>query len=180
MISDCLTKPFPISLARARDSPSTLLCTDTTFVKNVRCRGSVLGRNNTDRGRKATKVSILTDGVGSPLSFCFHPANRNDYTILRHLRDTASRTVGPLDRFQIIYADKGYDSQTCRSTCVRHGLMPSIPKRGQKEGWGPVRYVVERTFGCIDLFRRIILRYDAKITHFKSFHFIAGAYLLTR
>jgi len=36
---------------------------DTSFVKNVHGR-DVLGRNPTDRGRNATKVSMLTDARG--------------------------------------------------------------------------------------------------------------------
>ena len=42
------------------------LVIDTSFVKNV--HGSdVLGRNPTDRGRKASKVSLLTNSRGTPL-----------------------------------------------------------------------------------------------------------------
>jgi len=156
----------------------SVLCTDTSYVKNIQGRGPTLGRNHTDRGRKATKVSVLTDDKGIPLHFCFHPANKNDCTLLRHLLDSASRCIGPLGRFQSLYADKGYDSQTCRTLCSLHGIDAQIPKRGQPEGWGTVRYVVERTFANLDLFRRIILRYDAKIVHFKSFHFLAGCYLV--
>ena len=93
----------------------SVLCTDTSYVKNIQGRGPTLGRNHTDRGRKATKVSVLTDDKGIPLHFCFHPANKNDCTLLRHLLDSASRCIGPLGRFQSLYADKGYDSQTCRT-----------------------------------------------------------------
>ena len=39
--------------------------TDTSFVKNIYGRDMV-GRNPTDRGRNATKISIVTDGFGIP------------------------------------------------------------------------------------------------------------------
>jgi putative transposase len=41
------------------------LAADTSFVKNVYGK-DVTGRNPTDRGRKATKVSLLTDCRGAP------------------------------------------------------------------------------------------------------------------
>ena len=53
------------------------LVLDTSFVKNV--HGSdVLGPNPTDRGRKASKVSLLTDSRGTPLCAVLHKANKND------------------------------------------------------------------------------------------------------
>ena len=47
---------------------------DTSFVK----KQYWLGKNPTDRGRKATKVSLLIDGVGTPIEMAFHPANKHD------------------------------------------------------------------------------------------------------
>ena len=40
------------------------LVVDTSFVKNVHGK-DVTGRNPTDRGRKATKISLLTDSHGT-------------------------------------------------------------------------------------------------------------------
>ena len=52
-------------------------CIDASFVKNVYGRDCV-GRNPTDRGRMATKLSALVDQDGLPLSLVFFPANCND------------------------------------------------------------------------------------------------------
>ena len=49
-------------------------CIDSTFVKNIYGRDCI-GRNPTDRGRMATKVSALVDQDGLPLSLRFFPAN---------------------------------------------------------------------------------------------------------
>ena len=50
------------------------LVIDTSFVKNVHGK-DVVGKNPTDRGRKATKVSLLCDGYGTPLCSVLHKAN---------------------------------------------------------------------------------------------------------
>ena len=89
----------------------TPLVVDTSFVKNQYGR-DVLGRNPTDRARKATKVSMLADADGVPLAFHFHPANKHDSGTIGHLLDTASRKAGGnLQSHESLYADKGYDAQ---------------------------------------------------------------------
>jgi len=68
---------------------------DTPFVKNVHGRDVfILGRNPTDRGLNATKVSMLTDARGTPLALTFHRANRYDSKTLAHTLGVAERTVG--------------------------------------------------------------------------------------
>ncbi len=144
---------------------------DTSFVKNVHGM-DVVGRNPTDRGRKATKVSLLTDSRGTPLCCVFHRANKSDALTLRHLLDTASRKTDHMNSYSALMADKGYDSSTCRSVCTVRDLQPKIPKRGTKDTYRG-RYVVEQTFGILDQFRRLRVRYDTLIRNFKSFHYIA-------
>jgi transposase len=127
----------------------------------------------------ATKVSLLTDGGGLPLAVAFHQANRSDCKTLPHLLATARRKVSPevLSTFSKLAADKGYDSDECRRTCKVNGLEPIITKRGCRDS-AKERYVIERTFGILDQFRRVKLRYESRIHAFKSFHFIALIYVL--
>ena len=156
------------------------LIADTSYVKNIFGR-NVIGANATDRGRKATKVSLLADSKAVPIALCFHQGNTSDFKSLTHLLQEAQRKTSlPLSNHKELYADKGYDSQTCRSACTVHGLQPNIPKRGSPSVWGGVRIAVEVCFGHIDKFRRCILRYDASIAHFKSFHYLACSFLVAR
>ena len=73
------------ALANTASSTSRgALVLDTSFVKNV--HGSdVLGPNPTDRGRKASKVSLLTDSKGTSLCTVLHRANKNDALTLTHI-----------------------------------------------------------------------------------------------
>jgi len=160
------------NLARLYTTQTKLpLVVDTTSVKNVFGR-QVCGRNHADRARKATKVSLLADSSGTPLTLAFHACNKNDCTTFRHLLDTAARKLPSIHEHGAVYADKGYDSATNRAVCNRHNLLPCIPRRGTIEGWSSVRYVVEVVFARMDRFRRVIMRYDASICSFKAFNFI--------
>jgi putative transposase len=150
---------------------------DTSFVKNVGGQ-DVVGRNPTDRGRKATKVSMLTNELGTPLTLCFHRGNKSDMLTLKHLIDTCKRKTQCLQTTTTLLADKGYDSECNRSVCRTHDLNESIAKRGRR-GNVPGRYVIEQTFGILDQYRRIRVRYETKIGNFKSFNYLACACLVS-
>ena len=55
--------------------------TDTSYIKNVLGR-DVIGRNPTDRGRMATKLSTITDDSGVVLLFALFPGNTSDQRVL--------------------------------------------------------------------------------------------------
>ena len=150
---------------------------DTSFVKNV-CGKDVVGRNPTDRGRKATKVSMLTNEVGTPLTLCFHRGNKSDMLTLKHLLDTCNRKTQCLKTTTSLLADKGYDSESNRTVCRICNLNDAISKRGKKDCVAG-RYVIEQTFGILDQYRRIRLRYESSIGNFKSFHFLACASIVS-
>ena len=148
------------------------LVVDTSFVKNVYGR-DLLGRNRPDRGRNATLVSLCTNERGTPLAMCFHRANKSDQKSLGHLLQTCKRKLPEqFSSSSRLYADKGYDSRANRSLAESYGLTPVIPRRNGRDS-GKQRYVVEQTFGLIDQFRRLRVRYERTLICFKSFHFLA-------
>ena len=157
------------------------LVVDTSFVKNVYGR-DVLGRNPTDRGRKATKVSLLTDGVGTPVGMTFHRGNRHDGKILQHTLSSAHRKVGIRGKYTTLFADKGYDSAACRRVASQFGMQPRISRRGvaTHAADNAKRVCVEQSFGLFDHFRRIRVRYEAQIHAFKSMHFFAACVVVFR
>ena len=67
-------------------------------------------RNPTDRGRLASKLSVITDDLGVTLSVAVYPANRDECITLE---DTIDNMLIPNITTQhiIFLADKGYDSK---------------------------------------------------------------------
>ena len=68
-----------------------LVC-DTSFLNNVFGHEKI-GHNPTDRGRNATKVSLLTESSGVPLAMTFHNANKSDFRSLGHLLQEGQRKL---------------------------------------------------------------------------------------
>eukprot|EP00962_Isochrysis_galbana_P042746 scaffold16060_cov107-Isochrysis_galbana.AAC.10 len=98
---------------RTTSRKSRFACIDSSFVKSIYGRDCI-GRNPTDRGRNATKVSALVDQDGIPLSLVFFPGNVSDQ---KTVRATLSRAPKP-SRLTPLYADKGYDSKENRNCCA--------------------------------------------------------------
>ena len=98
-------------------------CIDSSFVKNIYGRDCI-GRNPTDRGRFATKLSALVDQDGLPVALTFFPANRND---VRTVEDTLLNSIH--SERGALYADKGYDSKQIRTFVEQHGYIERISRR---------------------------------------------------
>ena len=147
---------------------------DTSFIKNVFGKDCV-GPSPFDRGRKATKVSTVTDKNGVPLVFTFHRGNRNDSRTLYH---TLTKCRIDLSGRQL-YADKIYDTENCRSILQNMNIENRISKKKTvvcKQD-NRTRIVVEHTFSWLDKYRRIILRYEGCVRSLKSFHYLAAIHL---
>ena len=145
--------------------------TDTTFIKSIGGHDCI-GKNPTDRGRNATKISILTDNFGVPWSISFFKANQNDCTVIP---DTINALAHPIKQGLPIYADKGYDSKHCRQQLYDIGLNPIIAKRNtvSPKSYEESRFIVENSFSWIKQYRRIRNRYEIKIKYFESMVFLA-------
>lgn len=153
------------------------LLLDTSFIKNIFGRDCV-GPSPFDRGRKATKVSALVDGYGTPLAFTFHPGNKNDSRTLQH---TLSKSPISLHNKEL-YADKIYDSAHCRNILQSYHMVNKVSKKRTK-GVPPdnrIRIVVEHTFSWLDKFRRILVRYESKVSSLRSFHYLAACQITGR
>ena len=100
-------------------------CIDSSYVKSIYGVACV-GRNPTDRGRNATKMSAIVTDEGLPVSLTFFPANTSDYrTVYASLDARVSRTRARIP----LYADKGYDSTEVRHALWDAGYVDRVAKR---------------------------------------------------
>ena len=75
---------------------------------------SATGANPTDRGKKGTKRSLLTDGAGIPLAMVIDGANRHDVKLLCATLDgiVIARSEPTEERPQHLCLDAGYDGDS--------------------------------------------------------------------
>ena len=120
-----------------------------------------LGRS---RGGFSTKIHVLCEGQGLPITVALTPGRQHEATMLEPLLDAVSiggKPGPPRQRFEVVAGDKGYDSQAARETITQRGSTPLIPHRKLRDGSYPEsaagfdkigykrRNVVERLIGKI-------------------------------
>ena len=88
-----------------------------------------------------------------------------------------------------VYADAAYDTEEIRRRLSSIGIEPNIPvnpRRGRKdrpynvEVYKRMRSAVERFFGWLKSFRRIVIRYDRLVEMYKAFVILACIMILLR
>ena len=144
--------------------------TADAMLGKARFGGKKTGKNPTDRGKKGTKKSLLTDGDGGPLGVVIAGANVVEQKLLK-------ATI------EAIVVERPDRRRTSRSTCAwtrgtttpareaaaAAGYVPHIRRIGEEKkacdrskGHKPRRWVVERTFAWLSKCRGILVRYEKK------------------
>ncbi|WP_414056275.1 IS5 family transposase [Paraburkholderia hospita] len=144
------------------------MCGCRFIVRASRWGGPKTGPNPTDRARPGSKHHVLVDANGIPVSVIVTGANRNDVTQLLPLVDAIPPIRGtrgrPLRKPKVIYADRGYDSDSHRRRLRERGIRPVIARRRTEHGsgLGKFRWVVERTHSWLHGFRRLRIRFERR------------------
>jgi len=150
--------------------------------------GSDTGPNPTDRAKSGSKVHILVDQRGAPLSVWITGANQHDKWSLDDL--VIHVVVKRPSSQQHLCADKGYDYEDVHDFVLSEGYIEHIKhrrRRGEPPDPCPIpgesqfparRWVVERTLGWLARRRSIRTRWCEKSSNWLSFILFASASIL--
>jgi transposase len=132
---------------------------------------------------------VIADGQGLPIGVYVGSARPHESQLAEITLATVRvpRLRGrPRTRPKELVADKAYDSREFRRYLRRRGIKPTIPtfarrprqrpRRGRPIRPGPNyrhRWKVERCFGWMDNDRRLVVRYERYVEHYKAFCLIA-------
>ncbi|SEN72203.1 Transposase DDE domain-containing protein [Nonomuraea pusilla] len=149
-------------------------------------RGELTGPNPVDRGKKGSKIHLITERTGLPLAVAISAANVHDSLALeplvRSIPPIRSRRGPRRRRPGKLHGDKGYDYPHLRVFLRGRGIIPRIARRGieSSQRLGRHRWVVERTVSWLAGYRRLHRRYERRADHFASFVAIAAALICYR
>jgi len=131
--------------------------------------GEAVGKNPTDRGKKGTKRSVLTDSHGIPLAVVISGANTHDVKLLEETLDAiiVERPEVTDECPQNLCLDAGYIGHGEDATS--RGYTPHIRPRGEEKnekennpGFKARRWVVEVTHSWVNRFRKLLVRFEKK------------------
>ncbi|MEU4283569.1 IS5 family transposase [Nocardiopsis dassonvillei] len=141
--------------------------------------GDLTGPNPVDRGKKGSKIHLITDRQGLPLSMAISGANTHDSQALQPLVEgippIRSRRGPRRRRPGKLHGDKGYDYAHLRRWLRQRGIVHRLARRDMESSQrlGRHRWQVERTMAWLAGCRRLHRRYERKADHFLAFAGIA-------
>ncbi|MEU7429141.1 IS5 family transposase [Streptomyces sp. NPDC040750] len=147
---------------------------DSVSVRAV--KGPLTGPNPTDRGKNGSKIHLICDRNGLPLSVAVSGANSQVLEpLVMGIPPIRSRRGPRRRRPAKLHGDKGYDYDHLRKWLRKRGIVPRIARRGVESSarLGRHRWVVERTMSWLSGCRRLHRRYEQKPEHFIGFTAIA-------
>jgi IS5 family transposase len=140
-----------------------------------------VGATPVDRGKPGTKLHLVCDDGGLPLTAVVTAANVNDTTMFQALVEDIPPVRTPAGRRRTrpakVHADKGYDSHANRTYLRRRGIGPRIARRGVESSTrlGRHRWKVERSLSWLSCWRRLALRWDRDSGRWFAFVVLACA-----
>jgi putative transposase len=147
--------------------------------------GAATGANPTDRGKRGTKRSTLSEGHGLPVALVIDEANRHDRKLLTPTLEALvlERPTPGEGTEQGLCLDAGYDYETIYQQVVAHGLVPHIrPRSEDRANAGspdpakkPRRWVVERLHSWLNRSRRLLVRWEKLACTYTAFLHLACA-----
>lgn len=144
-----------------------------------------LGVGKTKRG-KGTKLMAVADGSGLPVAVHTASASPHEVTLVQ---ETLSSTFTP-QRPERLIGDKAYDSDPLDEALAQQGIEMIAPHRENRtrpptQDGRPLRryrrrWKVERLFGWLQNFRRLVVRYERHVENFLGFVHLGCILILLR
>jgi transposase len=140
-----------------------------------------VGANPVDRGKPGSKLHLVCDAGGLPLTAAVTAANVNDTTMFEAVLDDVPPVRTPSRRRRTrpgtVDADQGDDSHANRAYLRRRGIRARIARRGVESSTrlGQHRWRVERSLSWLSCWRRLQVRWDRDSGRWFAFVLLACA-----
>jgi transposase len=138
------------------------------------------GPSPVDRGKPGSKIHVLSDRAGLPLSVALSAANTSDafalQPLIRAIPAIRSRRGQRRRKPAKLHADKACDQADLRDRVRDRGIAVRIARKGIEvsDRLGRHRWVIERTLAWLTGYRRLTLRYERNASHFLAFLTLAA------
>jgi transposase len=129
--------------------------------------------------KRGSKVHMAVDTLGLLLAVHITPANEQERAQVAELTRQVQQATG--QTVKLAFADQGYTGETAAQAARDEGIALQIIKLPDaKKGFVllPRRWVVERSFGWLNRFRRLARDYERLPETLAGLHFVVFAMLM--
>ena len=167
-----------LRLAEGRkDQPSAAIFDSRTLQSSPES-GERAGYDGAKR-RKGSKTHLAVDTLGHLLALHVTPANEQDRAQVGQIAQAVQEATG--ESVEVAFVDQGYTGDEPALAAAEHGLRLEVVKLPDaKRGFVllPRRWVVERRFGWMSRFRRLVRDYERLPETLAGLHFLAFAMIM--
>ena len=167
-------------LAEGRGAQPRAAIFDSRTLQSSPESGARAGYDGAKR-RKGSKTHMAVDTLGHLLALLVTAADEQDRTQVAQLAQDVQAVTG--QSVEIAFVDQGYTGEDPAQAAAAQGIRLEVVKLpGTKKGFVllPRRWVVERSFGWLALFRRLARDYERLPDTLKGLHFLAFAILMAQ
>ncbi len=167
-----------LRLAQGRKEQPSGAIFDSRTLQSSPESGERAGYDGAKR-RKGSKTHIAVDTLGHLLALHVTPADEQDRAQIGQLAQAVQEVTG--ETLEVAFVDQGYTGDEAAQAAAEYGLRLEVVKLPDtKHGFVllPRRWVVERSFGWMSRFRRLVRDYERLPETLKGLHFLAFAMLM--
>lgn len=163
--------------AGRKDAPSAAIFDSRTLQSSPES-GERAGYDGAKR-RKGSKTHLAVDTLGHLLALHVTAADEQDRAQVGQLAQQVQQATGEV--VEVAFVDQGYTGDEAAQQAAEQGIRLEVVKLPDaKRGFVllPRRWVVERSFGWMSRFRRLVRDYERLPNTLKGLHFLAFAILM--
>lgn len=163
--------------AGKKASPSAVIIDGRTMQST--CESGPRAGYDGAKKKKGSKVHMVVDTLGNLLDVIVTPANVQERSQIEQLAKQIQELTG--NTVELAFVDAGYTGEATAKAAEKHGIKLEVVKLPEaKKGFVllPRRWVVERSFGWVNRFRRLVRDYERLQETLCAMHFIAFAILM--
>ena len=167
-----------LRLAQGRQEQPSAVIFDSRTLQSSPESGERAGYDGAKR-RKGSKTHIAVDTLGHLLALHVTAADEQDRTQVAQLAQAVQVVTDK--HVEVAFVDQGYTGDEAAQAAADYGLRLEVVKLPDaKRGFVllPRRWVVERSFGWMSRFRRLVRDYERLPQTLKGLHFLAFAILM--
>ncbi len=167
-----------IRVAQGRQGQPSAVILDRRTLQSTCESGPRAGYDGYKR-KRGSKVHMAVDTLGQLLAVHVTPANEQERAQVAELARQVQQATG--DTVKVAFADQGYTGEEPAKAARDEGIELQVIKLQEaKKGFVllPRRWMVERSFGWLNRFRRLARDYERLPETLAGLHFVVFAILM--
>jgi transposase len=167
-----------IRVAQGRQGQPSAVILDGRTLQSTCESGPRAGYDGYKR-KRGSKVHMAVDTLGNLLAVHITPANEQERAQVQELAQQVQHVTG--QTVKLAFADQGYTGDAAAQAAREEGIELQVIKLPEaKKGFVllPRRWVVERSFGWLNRFRRLARDYERLPETLAGLHFVVFAMLM--